>query len=231
MKATNKIQQHIQFLFLVIVAIPAATLFFSSCEKETVYVEVPVEVPVEITNEVPIDTCNRPDEKNDLVAFLHPLQGILFSAPEYLDIALSQLDAQPSSDGAFSMKGVNIFNEPIEIKFIVQEINQEELFNVSNELEFLTPDLVKEFTEKGTTYRLFKNAKCGNVSPGFTSQCEKNSDGTSYHTVYYDTRRCARGNEFCTEAKTVYGRKVVFLNDNCQGLIQKEELIYYWQCQ
>ncbi len=231
MKATNKIHQSIQLMFLAIIAIPAATLFFSSCEKEKIYVEVPTEVIVEVPIEVSNDTCNRPNEENDLIAFLHPLEGVLFTAPEYFDIALEQLNAQPSSDGTFSMKGVNIVGDYVEINFIVQPIGQNELFNISQEVEKQTPDLVKEFEEKGTKYRVYKNAKCGNVKPGFTGPCEKNDDGSSYHNVWYAASRCERGNAFCVEVYANYGRRVVFMNDNCQGIIQKEEPYYNWVCQ
>lgn len=225
MKANNKIQQFSSLIIATLLILPFTLLFFSSCEQEKIYIEVPVE------EEEPTVTIDRPDEVNDLIAFLHPLAHALFVDPEYIDIALEQLNAYPNSDGNFSFQGVTPSGNELQINFVVQPVPAAELFNISKEIDPENPDLVQEFENEGTSYRLYKNAECGAVQAAFQSGCENKDDGTSVQRNWYARSQCERGLSFCTEALTAGGRETTYINGNCQGVIKGERIMFLWQCQ
>ncbi len=223
MKTINFFNRHNQFFSTSLFMLAFAGLFFVSCEKETI-VEVPVVVPV-------TDTCELVHEVEDLIAWYSPLTDVLLVDPGYLENALEVLQAQPSSDGGYSMQGINLFGEPRTVYFKIALAHPSDIYISAEETEkVLTPDLIQTFSEKGTSYRIYKNAQCGNEQAAFDSQCENNTDGSSTRRSWYAMRKCERGNGFCTEAKSLIGRSVTFHNAGCQGPIRSEEGLYGYAC-
>jgi hypothetical protein len=208
-----------------------ASLLFVSCEKEKI-VEIPVVTTVRDTIEITVkDTCNRPHEVEDLVAWYSPLLNALLVDPNYLENVLLALQAQPSPDGGFTMNGINLLGEPRPVHFQIELATSPKIFAQAASSEAnLTPDLIHTFTEKGTSYKVYKNAACGKLQKSFESLCEGNADGTSTKRFWFEIRRCERGDGFCTEALSVMGRSVTYHNANCQGPVKSETSIMGYAC-
>lgn len=180
------------------------------------------------------ETCDLPDEKNDLVAFLNPLDGVLWADPSYVETALTLLDATPAHENTYIKQGISPTGKQVEIRFRVQLMPASEIYFLAAAADaIVAPDLVKAFEEGGTKYKVYKNAECGKGGPGFTSNCENLADGTSRHRVWnaYPIPQCKRGSGFCVEVYSVAGVEVTFINQNCQGLIKSSREMLIYQCQ
>lgn len=221
MNATEKITMLLRPLTLAMILIGLEALFLFSCQKEE-------NVNTDDIEEI----SDTPDEKNDLVAFLDPLAGVLWADPEHLETALSLLDATPMNGNLYIKQGITPSGKPVQIRFTVQPVNTTGIYLQATAADANTnPDLIKEFEEKGTKYRVYKNAECGKREAGFTGPCENLNDGTSLHRVWNAYSRCKRGNSFCTEVFAVAGVEVTYHNQNCQGLIKSNRELFTYQCQ
>jgi hypothetical protein len=235
MKAIKNFIRIHRFFTFTLFTLVFASLMFVSCEKEKI-VEIPVVTTVRDTIEVPVVTdpggnCDLPHEVEDLVAWYSPVSNILFVHPGYLENVLQTLQAQPSSLNGYSMNGINLYGEPRPVHFQVELKPSPEIFAQATATEAqLTPDLIQTFTEKGTSYKVYKNAECGKLQKGFESLCEGNADGTSTKRTWYEIRRCERGNGFCTEAMGLHGKSVTYHNGNCQGPAKSETSIMGYAC-
>jgi hypothetical protein len=228
MKANHFSSQFSRILLATFILLPVFSLFFVACNKEHAIIEDPITPPPDTIVVNPADT---PDPANDLVAWYSPLTDVLLVDPNYFENVLVTLQAQPQSNGSFAMHGVNLLGEPRPVQFTVRFVEVPNIFlEVQATEKPLTPDLVSTFTEKGTSYKVFKNAECGKLSKGFESGCENGADGTSTKRIWYDIRRCERGNGFCTEALSVQGRSVTYHNANCQGPVKSESSINGYAC-
>ncbi len=224
-----------RFFNAVLFLLALAGLTFVSCVKEKL-VEIPVIQTVTDTVEVPVvttvhETCDRPHESEDLVAWYNPLNDVFLIAPQYVENVLVTLQAQPAPNGGYLMQGVNLYGEPRLVRFQIELANSSDILIKAEATEKpLTPDMISTFEEKGTSYRVYKNAECGKVQAGFNSACENGTDGSSTKRTWYDIRRCERGNGFCTEAKGLIGKSVTYHNANCQGPVKEEKSLYGYAC-
>lgn len=220
-----------RFFSAVLFTLAIASLLFISCEKEKL-VEVPVINTLTDTVEVTVtEPCVHPHESEDLVAWYSPLADVFLIAPDYVENVLVTLQAQPTSNGGYIMEGVNLYGEPRLVHFQIELVNSPDIFLKAEATEKpLTPDLISTFEEKGTSYRVYKNAECGKLQAGFNSACENGTDGTSAKRTWYDIRNCVRGSGFCTEAKGLIGKSVTYHNANCQGPVKEEKPIYGYTC-
>ncbi len=235
MKAIHFSSSSSRFFSAVLFTLAFASFLFVSCEKEKL-VEVPIVTTVTDTIEVPVvttvkDTCERPHEVEDLIAWYSPLTDVLLVAPNQIENVLVTLHAKPTSTGGFILEGVNLFGEPRLVHFQIEVANSADIYAKAEATEKqLTPDLIQTFTEKGTSYRVYKNAECGKLQKGFDSPCENNQDGTSTKRTWFDIRKCERGNGFCTEALGLQGRSATYHNGNCQGPIKSESPLAGYAC-
>jgi hypothetical protein len=220
-----------RFFNAVLFLLAWAGLMFVSCVKEKL-VEIPVIQTVTDTVEIPVvTTCDRPHESEDLVAWYNPLNDVFLINPQYVENVLVTLQAQPTSNGRYIMEGVNLHGELRLVHFQIVLASSPDIFIKAEATEKpLTPDLISTFEEKGTSYRVYKNAECGKAQAGFNSACENGADGTSTKRTWYDIRRCERGNGFCTEAKGLIGKSVTYHNANCQGPVKEEKSLYGYAC-
>lgn len=208
--------------------LPLLSLFFVACNKEHAIIEDPITPPPDT---VVTDTAETPDPANDLVAWYSPLTDVLLVDPNYFENVLQTLQAQPQTNGSFAMNGVNLYGEPRPVQFTIRLMEVPNIFFEMQATEKpLTPDLVGTFTEKGTSYRVYKNAECGKVQKAFDSACENADDGTSVKRNWYDRRQCGRGNGFCTEANGLIGKSVTYHNANCQGPVKSESSFFGYTC-
>lgn len=233
MKANHFSIQRSRIVFAATFLLLSAGFLFVSCEKENIIVDIPDVVTVQ-------DTIERPDEVHDLVAWYNPLRGTFLVDPNYLEGVLSALQAVPvnnGTNGGFVMNGVNLLGEPVTVHFTIEPVKVPDIYLQATATEVtlttgqpLTPDLIHTFTEKGTSYRVYKNAECGKLNKGFEGECEAAPDGTSRKRVWYEIRTCERGNGFCTEALGIQGRQVTYFNANCQGPVKSEEPLPGYMC-
>lgn len=208
-------------LILATILIGLEALMLFSCQKdESTY-----------TDDIE-ESCDTLDERDDLVAFLDPSAGTLWADPDYVETALSLLNATPTNDNIFVKQGITPGGKPVQIRFTVHLLKSPEIYLQAVAVD-ANPNLIKEFEEGGTKYKVYKNAECGKGGPGFTSLCENLSDGSSRHRIWnaYPFPQCKRGNGFCVEVFAVAGVEVTFLNQGCQGLIKSNRDILVYQCQ
>lgn len=228
MKANHFSSQFSRNLLATLFFLPLFSLFFVACNKEQAIIDLPVTPPVDTVTTNPND---YPDPANDLVAWYSPVTSVLLVAPDYLENVLQTLQAQPLNNGNFAMNGINIFGEPRLVQFSIKLVRIPDIYlEVQATEKPLLPDLVSTFTEKGTSYKVYKNAECGKVEKAFESACENAADGTSVKRFWNELRRCGRGNGFCTEAMGVIGKSVTYHNANCQGPVKSEESFYGYAC-
>ncbi|MBI5917009.1 MAG: hypothetical protein HY842_16685 [Bacteroidetes bacterium] len=227
MKANHFSIQRSRIVFAATLLLFSAGFLFVSCEKENIIVQPPDVVT----------TVDHPDEVQDLVAWYNPLRGAFLVDPNYLEGVLSSLQAVPVTNGSYVMNGINLLGEPVTVHFTIEPVKVPEIYLQATATEAaltteqpLTPDLIHTFTEKGTSYRVYKNAECGKVKKGFEGACEAAPDGTSRKRVWYEIRTCERGNGFCTEALGIQGRQVTYFNANCQGPVKGEEPLPGYMC-
>lgn len=207
---------------------PISSLLFFSCEKEPIDIvqTPPVEPPAP---PVTSNTCNRPNEVEDLIAWFDPIEDVLLVNPAYLEQSLALLDAQPTSDGRFSATAVTANFEPVIITFSIKEAASNIIAAQAASLP-LEPDLVATYTADGSSFKQYKNAKCGEVEKGFLGPCNNTNDGGSTKNEWYDRRRCGRGDGFCTEVLAPMGRRITYINANCQGPTKSESPYFGYQC-
>lgn len=224
MKSIEKISLVLRPLTLATLLIGLEALMLFSCQKEA------------SVNTDDLEELNdTPDQKNDLVAFLDPLAGILWADSAHVENALSLLGAVPFHENAYIKPGITPGGRPVQIRFTVQLSNTTEIYAQATAADAnnTNPDLIKAFEEAGTKYKVYKNAECGKGGPGFTSECENLGDGASKHRVWnaYPFPQCKRGKGFCVEVLAVAGVEVTFFNQGCQGLIKSSREMLVYQCQ
>ncbi len=228
MKANHFSIRLSRILLATLFFLPLLSLFFVACNKEHAIIEDPITPPPDT---VVTDTVETPDPANDLVAWYSPITDVLLVDPNYFENVLQTLQAQPQTNGSFAMHGVNLYGEPRPVQFTIRLMEVPNIYlEVQAAEKPLTPDLVSTFTEKGTSYKVYKNAECGKVGKAFESACENAADGTSTKRSWYAIRRCERGNGFCTEALGVQGKSVTYQNANCQGPVKSETSINGYAC-
>lgn len=213
--------------------LPLFSLFFVACNKDQAIVDIPVtQPPVSQPPDTIVTNPNDyPNPANDLIAWYTPMTNVLLVAPDYLENVLQTLQAQPLTNGNFAMNGINILGEPRPVEFSIKLVQIPDIYLEAQTTEKpLTPDLVSTFTEKGTSYKVYKNAECGKVEKAFDGPCENAADGTSTKRSWYDIRRCGRGNGFCTEALGIQGRSVTYHNADCQGPVKSEASLPGYAC-
>ncbi|MAT55676.1 MAG: hypothetical protein CMN32_14465 [Saprospirales bacterium] len=201
-------------------------LFSSACKKEQV-------IP-DNTDESGTDTfvVEPADAQNDLIAFVDPLFAIVFVDPAYLNEVIEVLQASQNDAALIDVpvttaEGVRLGIKKFELIFMPAQ----EIANVAVQAEeSLTPDLVETFEKEGTRYRVFRNAKCGQVKNGFDGPCYPTSNNRSAKNTWYDHSNCVRGDSYCVEAFSIVGVKNTYDNADCNGPVIKIEPYYGWAC-
>lgn len=209
----------------ILLALSWATFATISCQKEGLPAPQPDPDPIDTS------TVDGPDLHTDLIGYLQPLEQVLFYTPGYLEQALALLGAQQTGPGSFFMQGVSPSGKIVPISFTAVELEAPQMADILiSDDKILLPDLVTTFEERGTRYRLFKNAKCGTPSAPFNGPCTKIDQGSSTQNTWYSFSNCARGESYCVEAYSIIGIKNTYDQDNCQGPVIKVEPYYGWSC-
>ena len=205
-------------LLTVTFCLAVTTSLFISCQKEA-FVDPTAEEPAAWNKEA------------DVIAYYTPMKAILFVNPAYLEQALEITGAHPGSDGRYTGRGITPEGKPLEIKFEVQPVPEEKLFEIAaSEDAVQLPVLVNEFSANGTSYKVYRNAECGQQQAAFNGPCDNLSDGTSTHNEWLAIRKCGPGNGFCTEARLLGGYRHAFEFKDCQGPKKSSEPYYIYQC-
>jgi len=202
-------------------------LLASACNKEQVK-------PAE-TDEPGTDTTivELADAQNDLIAFVDPPQSVLYVDPDYKEqvfelLGVSQLEGGKAVVPVVNPQRSREFEAIVEV--ILAPANHIAQIAASRG-DTLDPDLIKQFEEKGTWYRMFKNARCPEEkSPYLEGKCKKNNDGSSTLPIWHPFGNCLRGTGSCTEAWLVYVEWRTYILDNCQGPFQVSKYDYNWNC-
>ncbi|NUQ24053.1 MAG: hypothetical protein HUU34_08875 [Saprospiraceae bacterium] len=193
-------------------------IFFQACQKETVIVE----------------ECDEPTAELVLTAYLDAPRQVLYAIPTELDAALEALGAHPFTGNniqAYEMQGVNVFGEPVTIRFDVEPVNNAQLNQLATTSDAAQMQLEGEFTGAGgTTFRVYKNATCGPVQAGFFSPCEAKTNGSSVKREWLPLRVCVPGNAICTQALLIGGYEHTYELAGCQGPLQGSKPIKMYQC-
>ena len=205
----------------------AATLFFlaatgalfTSCQKPA--------IPEPVTEE-PAEW----DKDADLIAYFDPFNAVLFFDPVYLEPVFEMINAQPTTNRSVVVgDGVTQQGQRILIKFNTQPVERAELLNIANNGDAaLTPALINEFTANGTSYRVYRNAECGQLEAGFNGPCENSSDGTSAHNEWLAVRKCKSGASYCTEARIIGGYRHTYEFKDCKGPRKTTTPYHIYQC-
>lgn len=204
------------FYRLTLLALLAAVWF--SCKKDAV--------------EPGADTCVDAPDTAAVVAFLDPVQRILFADPQYVEQALTLLRAQPGShDGFYQIQGHNPAGEPRIINFQVEPapLPQPELRAASTATA--SGELVKAFEQNGTKYEVWRGRKCGAVRKGSDTGCIDGipNNNFSWRSIRYDYSQCEPGNGLCVQEWAIIGQTIDYKSDECK-VIGKTTDIYDWQC-
>ncbi|MBK6931861.1 MAG: hypothetical protein IPH12_13755 [Saprospirales bacterium] len=194
-----------------------AALWFS-CKKDAV--------------EPPEETIPGAPDTAAVVAFLDPVQRVLFADPQYIEQALTLLRAQPASqDGFYQIQGRNPAGEPRIINFQVEPapLPQPELRAASSAAT--SAELIKAFEEKGTKYEVWRGRKCGAVKKGYDTGCIDGvpNNNFSWRSIRYDYSECEPGNGLCTQEWAIVGQTIDYKSDECK-VISKITPIEAWQC-
>ncbi len=205
------------FAAVSVLFLAATSAIFTSCQKEAI--EPVTEEPAEW------------DKDADLVAYYDPSNAILFADPAYLEQTLEIVNAQPTTKGHFTGQGVTPDGDRILIQFNVQPVEGRKLLDIATKTdEVLTPVLINEFSANGTSYRVYRNAECGQQEAAFFGPCDNLADGTSSHNEWLVLRKCKAGNSFCTEARIIGGYRHTFEFKNCQGPKKTTTPYHIYQC-
>ncbi len=162
------------------------------------------------------EAVERPDPVHDVAGLLVPSRQTLFVIPEDRDSVLEVLEARPLGDGLFVVN-----DGDAQVQFQVQEAAVPAL-----QAEVRGPDLIEETAKT----RIYKNAQCGAVAPGFTSDCQALDDGSSTHRVWEDVRRCERGDSYCVERSAVVGTTRTYDLADCQPPMTSIEPLKSFAC-
>jgi hypothetical protein len=172
------------------------------------------------------------DKVNDLVAYLDPSAEALYAVPSYQQQVLDELQSEEIQPGVFFLPPRHDDDVHTEIIFKIIPTQPQELFQIAQDgdARLAQPDLVSEFEQGGVRFRVYKNAQCGQVRPGFTGPCATLADGSSTHNEWLPVRNCEAGDGFCTEVQAVQGYKHTYELKDCKGPRKESSPYKSYQC-
>ena len=207
-------------------------LFLSACMKKT--------------EELPPSSIAPVDPVNDLVAATDPVKHILLVVPDQKDAVLKYLDAKPVAGGEmYQIQAVDFMRNRIPFTFRIQPASTNQilmqtadnkrkanLFFAKYDDDKANRDTARgQFIGKldtgGVCYRMYKNAKCVQVSKGWETDCieetRENPDSTfsktgrSLKVKGYDVSHCLKGGSMCVETLSVMDVTTYYDNNHCGG--------------
>lgn len=214
--------------------LPRITAVFCILALATMSCQKDASIPTQPDLPLPDDTTSaqKPDPVNDLIAFLDPPKSVLYVEPDYKEqvfelLGVTQLGAGKAVVPVTNPQRTSEFEAVVEV--IPAPSSHIAEIATSRE-DTPDPDLIKQFEEKGSWYRMFKNARCPEKTPYREGKCKKNEDGSSTLPIWHPWGNCLRGTGFCTEVWSVYVEWRTYTLGDCQGPFKVTKYTYNWNC-
>jgi hypothetical protein len=209
--------------------------------------------------EVPADSYQQADEfGKTLVGYLDPEKKTLFVDPKFQEQILASLGGVRRSDNRYLIQSMNAKRSALYYDVAVTPATAAMLLNVSQDwwVKELNERLKKDSaagkligtvldSTSGTWYRFFRDAACKLaekaetpvecseevvlVDNPQTGQKDMKNTGNYFSVHFPESRRCVKGNDFCTEVLMVWKIVYTYADKECK-LLKNVETTYNFSC-
>jgi hypothetical protein len=171
------------------------------------------------------------DEVNDLAAYFDGKNGALYVKKSYENEVLDALNAEQLNDTVYQINAGD-FSESLtgQINFTIFNSDNPYIFSVNP--ESLMP--------KSLTFiiiKVYSNAQCGQLNPGFTAPCQAvpniHPKAGRYKSMDWwvrDWYSCTSGNSLCIEVLSKVGQINYYFWANCLDTFSVAEDILRFEC-
>lgn len=219
-------------------------LLFAGCTKEKPQTEIQLNEGL--------------DRVNDIAGFLNGFDSTLYVLPESKDGVIKILNANPYEGNRLRLMANTISGKNVSLNLAVKETtlplilfyigeSEKSYLDILHDRDTARGELINRFKDSktGVFYRVYKNARCVNVTQSHTTDCYEDIRWTvdpldstikTVRTGKYlkmeqrGINHCLKGTDYCVEALVVSRIRHVYDDPLCRNLVGISEWGYDYSC-